>query len=155
MPQSASNAAATRRDELTRRRAELKSPEAEPDWDLAAVENAFRVSQQIEQVRHQTKAAQRSAPESIARSADSHDRTAKSYQRLAELNVYGTDDREHQPATASSRRRTARWLTECEKSQNFEWTGNPARKLGARSERPAGALTLCPWPKGTSHLEGA
>lgn len=44
----------------------------------------FRASQQVEQLRR-TKMAQRSAAESFEKSADSHDRAARSYEKLAEL----------------------------------------------------------------------
>jgi hypothetical protein len=42
-------------------------------------------SQQVEQLRRQTKVAQRSAAESFEKSAGSHDQIARSYEKLAEL----------------------------------------------------------------------
>jgi len=52
-------------------------------WGMG--EYLLRASQQVEQLRRQTKLAQRSAAESFEKSADSHDRIAKSYEKLAEL----------------------------------------------------------------------
>lgn len=70
--------------------------EATPDVELrAAMEDASRVGGRVEQVRRQTKAAQRSAAESFDQSADCHDRTATSYERLAEARVCGDDYRGH------------------------------------------------------------
>lgn len=62
----------------------------EPDPHLqAAGEHVFRLSQRVEQTRRQTKIAQRSAAESFEKSAASHDRTARSYEKLAELRECG------------------------------------------------------------------
>jgi len=47
----------------------------------AVAEQLFR----IEHTQQRMKTAQRSAAESFVTSADSHDRTARSYQKLAEL----------------------------------------------------------------------
>ena len=50
------------------------SPNANSDPHLQAVgENVLRARQEVERVRRQTKVAQRSAAESFAKSADSHD----------------------------------------------------------------------------------
>ena len=67
-------------------------PEPALDPHLWAVEQAFRASQQVEQVRRQVTAAQRSAADSFDRSADSQDRAAKVYEEAAERR--DPDDRE-------------------------------------------------------------
>jgi len=53
------------------------------------------VAQRVAQARQHTKDAQRSAAQSFEKSADCHDRTAASYDRLAEATHCGDDYREH------------------------------------------------------------
>jgi hypothetical protein len=62
------------------------SPDAKSNPHPAALdEYVLRASQQIQQMRRQTKVAQRAAAESFEKSAGTHDRIVSSYEKLAEF----------------------------------------------------------------------
>jgi hypothetical protein len=69
--------------------------EAAPGWPEGAAAAARRAGQRIERARLQTQTTQRSVARSFERSADCHDRTAASYERLAEGTLGGDAYREH------------------------------------------------------------
>jgi hypothetical protein len=69
--------------------------EVAPVLQVRAAADASRVRRRVEQIRLHTKEAQRSAACSFEQSADCHDRTAASYDRLAEATHCGENYREH------------------------------------------------------------
>ena len=69
--------------------------EAKSGPQLLAIEKAIRLGQEVEQVRTRTKRGQRSAAESIEKSAVYHDRAAASYEKLAIFSECGTGYLDH------------------------------------------------------------
>jgi hypothetical protein len=55
-------------------------------------EEAFRTGQRVEQARRDARSAQRSAAQSLDKSADSHVRTATSYDEAAKHSVLSRDE---------------------------------------------------------------
>jgi hypothetical protein len=69
--------------------------EAESGRHLWGLEDAIRVSEEADRVRQLVKATQRAAADSLHKSAVSQDRTAKSYEDLAEHSGRPNDYLEH------------------------------------------------------------
>jgi hypothetical protein len=60
------------------------TPQGAPEFHLFAVQQVFLCGERIDRALRQLRAAQRSAADSLARSAASHERTAQSYLGAAE-----------------------------------------------------------------------
>jgi hypothetical protein len=97
--------------------------------DAWVVEQAFRCGQRAERVRGRVRAAQRSAADSIEKSAVSEER-AQRYTRKqpnCAILVIGRNARSTRLATARSHKMTTGWLSSCDKWQKVTRRPIPPR----------------------------